>query len=138
MSAGEAGNGETMHWYVEPTHFGARRTTSGLSRHRRAEQRLNSLALAVTMALLFVLVAGTVMFGGRAAIAPLLPREGASAADVNRTGTIVHAMPDGVFCQRMAFDNATSELTSVAVERCPGAVGLALGPGDGKFHWGHR
>ena len=132
MSAGHSDSGETMHWYVEPDHFGARRTASGLSRRRHAEGRINSLAFAVTTALLFV------MFGGRAAIRPLLPRDAASVLQANRTGAIVYAMPDGVFCRRMAFDNATAEVKSVAVERCPGAVGVAAGAGGGKFDWGHR
>jgi len=136
MSAGNTEDGETMNWYVEPDHFGARRTALSLSRRRRhADECVNSLAFAVTAALLFVLVAGAVMFGGRIAIAPLLPRNG---ADADRTGSIVYAMPDGVFCRRMAFDNSTAEVTSVAVERCPGAIGVAGGPAGGRFDWGHH
>lgn len=134
MSAGNAEHGETMDWYVEPNHFGPRRTALSLSRRRRADGRLNSLAIAVTAALLFVLVASAVMFGGRVAIAPLLPRNGASEAD--RTGSIVYAMPDGVLCRRMAFDNGTAEVTSVAVEPCPRGVGVAGGSAAGKFEWG--
>jgi len=136
MSAGKAEDGETMNWYVEPDHFGTRRTALSVSRRRRGDERVNSLAFAVTAALLFVLVASAVMFGGRAAIAPLLPRN--SASDADRTGSIVYAMPDGVLCRRMAFDNSTAEVTSVAVEPCPGAVGVASGPMAGKFEWGHR
>jgi hypothetical protein len=138
MRAGKADNGETMEWYVEPDHFGARHTASALSRRRHADRRINSLAFAVTSALLFVLVAGAVMFGGPAAIVPLLQREAAPAPQPHRTGAIVYAMPDGVYCRRMAFDNTTAALTSVAVERCPGAIGVAGGPGTGKFDWGHR
>jgi hypothetical protein len=137
MSAGRTEHGETMDWYVEPDHFAARRTALSRQR-RRADERINSLAFAVTAALLFVLVAGAVMFGGRITIAPLLLHNGANASDTDRTGSIVYAMPDGVFCRRMAFDNATAEVTSVAVERCPGAIGVADGPEPGKFHWGQR
>lgn len=139
MSAGRTEHGETMDWYVEPDHFGGpRRTALSLSRRRRADERVNALAFAITAALLFVLVAGAVMFGGRIGIGVLLPRGGAGAADADRTGSIVYAMPDGVFCRRMAFDNSTAEVTSVAVERCPGAAGAAGGPAGGKFDWGHR
>ena len=137
MSAGPTESGETMDWYVEPTHHGAQRTALS-RRHRRAEERSNSLALALTTALLVVLVAGAVMFGGHAAIAPLLARDAAPGSDTDRTGSIVYAMPDGVFCRRMAFDNTTAEVTSVAVERCPGGIGVAEGPGAGKFVWGRR
>lgn len=136
MSASKADDGETMNWYVEPNHFGARRTALSLARRRRADERVNTLAFAVTAALLFVLIAGAVMFGGHAAIAPLLQGNGASDAD--RTGSIVYAMPDGVFCRRMAFDNSTGDVTNVAVERCPGAIGVGGGPAAGKFQWGPR
>jgi hypothetical protein len=136
MSAGQSDHGETMHWYVEPDHFGARRTNVALSRRRHAEDRINSLALAITSALLFVLIAGAFMFGGRAAIAPLFNRD-AVAREVNRTGAIVYAMPDGSFCRRMTFDNATAEVTSVVVERCPGALDVVGGPSPGRFNWGH-
>ena len=136
MSAGRTEHGETMDWYVEPDHSGGpRRTALSQSRRRSADAHINSLAFAVTAALLFVLVAGAVMFGGRVGIGVLLPRGG---ADADRTGSIDYAMPDGVFCRRMAFDNSTAEVTSVAVERCPGAVGVAGGPAAGKFDWGHR
>ena len=137
MSADHSEGGEAMDWYVEPDHFGARRTTIALSRRRHADDRINSLALAITSALLFVLVAGAFMFGGQAAIAPLFNRD-AIAREVNRTGTIVYAMPDGSFCRRMTFDNATAEVTSVAVERCPGALDVVGGPVPGRFEWGHR
>ena len=137
MSAGRTEDGETMAWYVEPGHFGAPRTVLR-RRRRRSDGRVNSLAVAVTAALLFVLVASAVMFGGRTALGTLLPRDGATASDADRTGSIVYAMPDGVFCRRMAFDNATAEVKSIAVERCPGAIGVAGGPGPGKFHWAPR
>jgi hypothetical protein len=137
MSAGKAEHRESMAWYVEPDHFGARRTTAALSRRRHDEERANSLAVAVTTALLFVLIAGAFMFGGQAAIAPLFSGQTA-APEPNRTGAIVYTMPDGVFCRRMAFDNATAEVTSVAVERCPGAVSAGGGPAAGKFHWAPR
>jgi hypothetical protein len=136
MSAGKAGSGETMQWYVEPNHFGGRRTAA-VSRRRHDDDRANSLAVAVTVALLFVLIAGAFMFGGRAALAPLVGRERA-AREANRTGAIVYPMADGVLCRRMAFDNTTAEITGVAVERCPGAIGLADGPSPGKFRWTPR
>ena len=138
MSAGHSENADTMDWYVDPDHFGGPRRIALTPRRRRADGRVNTLAFAVTAALLFVLVAGAVMFGGREAIAPLLSRDAASAAQPNRTGAIVYAMPDGVFCRRMAFDNATAAVTSVAVERCPGALDVVGGPSPGRFDWGHR
>jgi hypothetical protein len=137
MRAGETDHGETMNWYVEPDTSGAPRRIALRLPRRHDDERVNSLAIAVTTALLFVLIAGAFMFGGRAAIAPLFDRD-AVAREANRTGTIVHAMPDGVFCRRLAFDNATAEVKSVAVERCPGALDVVGGPSPGKFEWGHR
>ena len=137
MSAGKADNAETMDWYVEPDRFGVPQRTALRSRRRHADERANSLAVAITSALLFVLVAGAFMFGGRAAIAPLFERDTA-ARETNRTGAIVFAMPDGSFCRRMTFDNATAEVTSVVVERCPGSLDVAGGPTAGRFSWGNR
>jgi hypothetical protein len=136
MSPGGPHGADTIDWYVEPDRFDAPLPPVLTPRRRRDDERAQSLALAITTALLFVLIAVAVMFGGRAAIGPMLrqntAREPGSPADV------LYAMPDGVFCRRMAFDNVTAEITSAAVERCPAAVAGADAPNAGRFDWGHR
>jgi hypothetical protein len=137
MSPGNP-HGDTIDWYVEPDRFDAP-LPPALARPRRHhdDERAQSLALAITTALLFVLIAGAVMFGGHAAIQPLLRHDTARESH-GSTADVVYAMPDGVFCRRMAFDNATAEFISAAVERCPASIAGADAPNAGRFVWGQR
>lgn len=134
-SASEGAGASMMDWYVEPDLSGADTRTRGSSRVRRDEERANSLALIVTTSLLFVLFASAIMVGGHAAIGPLLLK-GTAASDDNSTGDIVYAMPDGVFCRHMSFDNATGEISGGAVERCGEGPGRADDEKSTKFKWG--
>jgi hypothetical protein len=136
MSRGDPKGADTIDWYVVPDRFDAPLPPALKQRRHHDDERAQSLALAITTALLFVLIAGAVMFGGHAAIAPLLHQS--TAGEFNRTGDIVYAMPDDVFCRHMAFDNVTGEITSAAVEPCPAAVRGADAPGAGEFKWGNR
>ncbi len=136
-STGEPNGAETIDWHVEPDRLDPPLAASRALPRRHAEERAHSLALAVATALLFVLVAGAVMFGGHAALSPLL-HHGAAVGEAEGTGDVVYAMPDGVFCRHMAFDNATAEVTRAAVEPCPASIAGAGAPSAGKFDWGHR
>jgi hypothetical protein len=130
-------HGDTIDWYVEPDRFDAPLPPAlALPRRHHDDERAQSLALAITTALLFVLITGAVMFGGHAAIQPLLRHDTARESD--RTADVVYAMPDRVFCRRMAFDNVTAEITSAAVEPCPASFGGADAPSAGEFKWGSR
>jgi hypothetical protein len=135
MSASEGAGATMIDWYVEPDHSGADTRTRGFSRVRRDEERANSLALIVTTSLLFILFASALMVGGHAAIGPLLFKRTA-ASDANSRGDIVYAMPDGVFCRHMSFDNATGEIHDGAVERCGERPDRADSVTSTKFKWG--
>jgi hypothetical protein len=135
MSPGHPHGADTIEWYVEPDRFDAPLPPAlALRRRRPDDERAQSLALAITTALLFVLITGAVMFGGRAAIEPLLRQN--TARESARSGELVYAMPDGAFCRRMAFDNATAEITTADVEPCPATIAGADVPSDRKFEWG--
>jgi hypothetical protein len=136
MSPGHP-HGETIDWYVEPDRFDAPLPPApavALRRRRPDDERAQSLALAITTALLFVLITGAVMFGGRAAIEPLLRQN--SAREASGSADVLYAMPDGAFCRRMAFDNATAEITRADVEPCPAAIAGGEVPSTRKFEWG--
>ncbi len=138
MSPDEPSGADTIDWYVEPDRFDAQ-PSPALARPRRRpdDERAQSLALAITTALLFVLIAGAVMFGGRAAIEPLMHHN--TTRELDGSGEVVYAMPDSVFCRRMAFDNTTAEITRANVEPCPAAIGGTGAPSSaGEFKWGHR
>lgn len=136
MRPGNPHRADTLDWYVERDRLHAPLPPALPLRRHRDDERAQSLALAITTALLFVLIAGAVMFGGRAAIEPLLHRN--AAREFDRTGELVYAMPDNVFCRRMAFDNLTGEISRAAVEPCPAALGGPDAPGAGRFDWGDR
>jgi hypothetical protein len=117
VGAGESAGADMIDWYVEPDHSRAEPHMRASSRFRREQERANSLALIVTISLLFVLFASALMVGGRSAIGPLLSR-GTTAHDANSKGDIVYAMPDGVYCRHLSFDNTTGAISVGTVEPC--------------------
>jgi hypothetical protein len=135
MSTGKDAATETVDWYVEAERASPNARGRISLRAQRDEQRANSLALIIATAILFVLFAAAIMFGGRAAIGPLLSRA-IDSRDVNGTGDIVYAMPDGVFCRHMSFDNATGEVTEGAIAQCPDRIGGGGLLTNSKFKWG--
>lgn len=134
MSAGKDPGTDTIGWHVEPSGSG-RNARVRFSRTRRSEERANSLGLIVTTSLLFVLFAAAIMFGGHAAIAPLL-RHVVTARGAMGRGDIVYAMPDGVFCRHMTFDNATGAVTEGAIEPCAQQMGGGDPLTESRFKWG--
>jgi hypothetical protein len=135
MSTVEDGGNETLDWFVErdAAALGAA-AASPSARARRDHDRANSLGIVITGSLLFVLFTAALLVGGQAAFGPLLHR-GAAAGEAKGMGDVVVALPDGVFCRHMSFDNATSEVIEGAVERCRTDIGeRALSPS--RFEWG--
>ena len=117
MSTGEAAGADMIDRYVALDHSQAKSGPRAFSRARRDEGRVNSLALIVTASLLFVLVISALLVGRHGVIGPLLSH-GNSAAEGNSIGDIVYAMPDGVFCRHMSFDNVTGVVRESGMERC--------------------
>jgi len=135
MSAGKDAATETIDWYVEADRASRDGRGSESSRARRDEERANSLGFIITASLLFVLFAAAIMFGGHAALGPLL-RHAIATRDANGMGDVVYTMPDGVFCRHMAFDNATGEVIERAIEPCPDHIGGGGPLSASKFKWG--
>src|ERR1700757_3779352 len=97
-------------WFVE-----ADRTRT---RARFDENRVTSAHAVIASSLFLVLFALALMLGGHAALDPLL--QSAIAAHQPRgPGQLVVALPDGVYCRKMSFDNATAEIVEGAIQRCP-------------------
>jgi hypothetical protein len=90
--------------------------------------------MVIVVSLLFVLFAAALLFGGRAAIGPLL-RHAFAAPDSLDAGAVVYAMPDGTYCRQMSFDNATAAITGGGLVRCPGDIGEGESRTT-KFEWG--
>jgi hypothetical protein len=134
MSAGKEAGSKTFDSEFEADHSAAETRWPAYSR-AQGLARANSLGLIITTSLFFILLASAIMFGGHAAIAPLL-RGAAAAGNGNRTGDIVYMMPDGVFCRHMSYDNATGDITENGVERCPEHIGEDSST-SGEFQWAH-
>jgi hypothetical protein len=83
----------------------------------RARARLRGTHVVIVFSLFFVLCAATLLIGGRAAIDPLL-QSAAEARDSWSAGDLVYAMPDGVLCRHMSYDNVTGEQTGGSLEPC--------------------
>jgi hypothetical protein len=126
-----------IEWHVEPDHSRAEPHLRASSRFRREQERANSLALIVTTSLLFVLIASALMVGGRSAIGPLLSRA-TTARDANSKGDIVYAMPDGVYCRHLSFDNTTGAISVGSVEPCTEGSQSAGAQVSTMFKWNTR
>jgi hypothetical protein len=107
-------------------------------RIRRDDNGATSTRAVMVSSLFFILLATSFLFGGHAAIDPLL-RSVIAARDGAATGDFVSAMPDGKFCRRMSFDNATSEIIEGSIERCPDNMVETSSRNTGRgFAWGEH
>lgn len=122
-------------WRVEGERAGADALGHGRSLSRRHEARANSLGLIITTSIFFVLLAATIMFGGHAAIGPLLKRA-VGTPSPTASGDLVFAMPDGMFCRHMSYDNATGNLVEEGIVRCPERPGGKKSFESPEFKWG--
>ena len=83
-----------------------------------AESRKTSVRAVIAASLFLILLASALLFGGHAAIDPLL-QSAIAAQESHGRGDIVVTMPDGVYCRHMSFDNTTGEIGGAAIEPCP-------------------
>jgi len=91
-----------------------------LSRWR--EQRVTSVWFTIAFTLFLMLAASALLVGGGAVIHPLIESM-AAGRDVQQVGEILYTLPDGHFCRRSSFDNATGEVSGGDVEPCPTELG---------------
>ncbi len=106
------------------------------ARMQRGEQRASTFGLIIATTLLCTIFAAATLFGGHA-IGPLL-RHAAAVRDAKGIGALVYTMPDGVFCRRMSFDNATGALGPTQIERCSQVAEKERGGMATKYKWGRR
>lgn len=138
MQGAETGSHHAAVWFVEPDEIRPRaRSTAWLA---AADEDATSLRAVIVSSLFIVLLAASLLFGGHAAIDPLL-RMAASARDGRSVGDVVFAMPDGKFCRHMSFDNNTAEVLEGPIQRCPAQAPEARhysGRDLRNFAWGVR
>jgi hypothetical protein len=134
-----AANGTSAHaaaWFVEPDHASTGRRGQKSVRARREDA--TSLRAVIVSTLFLVLFTTGLLFGGHAAVDPLL-RLVTAAHHSEAVGDIVLPMPDGKFCRHMSFDNTTAEMNAGDVEPCPDDIlrGQFRHTGGG-FTWGEQ
>ena len=135
MQASPATGQQDAAWFVEPDHANAK------LRQRKAAARRDdaSSARAIIVSSIFlVLFASGLLFGGQAAIDPLLKM--VKAADNTRqTGEVLMPTRDGKFCRHMTFENATASVVEGDVEPCPDNIAQGEFRSFGRgFSWGNR
>src|SRR5579862_5318589 len=107
MSASGRAGKEAGSWFVEADHVSVTSLARQRSRARVGERRAKIQRIVTVSALFAVLLSAGVLIGGQSKIDPLLR----SAMGKSRgTGDVVYAMPDGIFCRHMSFDNVTAQV----------------------------
>jgi hypothetical protein len=116
MRAADGTSPHSAAWFVEPDPVGAGRRAQKGARVR--QETGTSMRAVIVSTLFLVLFTTAIIFGGHAAIDPLL-RMATAARHSESVGDIVMPMPDGKFCRHMSFDNKTSEMNEGDLEPCP-------------------
>jgi hypothetical protein len=123
-------------WFVEADHANAKLRARALVRARHEDA--TSARAVIVSSLFLILFTGALLFGGHAAIDPLL-RLASTANESRSTGEILLPMRDGKFCRHLSFDNTTATLAEGTVEPCPENITKgefrAFG---GGFSWGEH
>jgi hypothetical protein len=107
---------------------------------RLSDDGASSTRAVIASSVFIVLLAATLLVGGRAAIDPFL-RSTMTARDARANGDIVVTMPDGKFCRHMSFDNATASMVEGTVEPCRTDItrdSNVPASAPGGFAWGVR
>jgi hypothetical protein len=116
---GKASPNRTAKWSVPADHTAVSAGARKVPRMRLDDEDGATSARAIIVSSIFlILLAATLLFGGRAAIDPLL-RSAMAAREANAVGDVVYSMPDGKFCRHMSFDNGTGDMAEGTVEQCP-------------------
>ncbi len=117
--------------------MGARPVTGDRTRQTRPSgAKVGSGHIVIVSALFLVLFAATLLVGGHAAIDPLVQQALQPPPDPHGAAAVVYAMPDGIFCRRVSFDNVTAQVTEGPIERCAGdAAARGRFLQDRAFSW---
>jgi hypothetical protein len=131
---------EAATWFADMDRTAAKSPEKKAKQARLSGDGATSTRAVVASSVFIVLLAATLLFGGRAAIDPFL-RSAMAARDARGNGDIVMTMPDGKFCRHMSFDNATASMVEGTVEPCTTDItrdsGGPVSP-PGGFAWGVR
>jgi len=136
MHNAEATGHRSAAWFVEADHVNAARRGRKGARVRREEA--TSARAVIVSSLFLILFTGALLFGGHAAINPLL-RLATTAGETRSVSDVLLPMRDGRFCRHLSFDNTTAAIAEGTVEPCPDSItrGEFRSAGRG-FSWGEQ
>lgn len=114
MSMVDAAHTEAAAWFVEADQPDA---ATRRARSQAYDESIKSARLAIVSSLFLVLLGAGILLGGHAAIDPLL-QSAVEARQAKGVGEVLYAMPDGIFCRHVAFDNLTAQVSEGSLEHC--------------------
>lgn len=117
MSMVDAAHPDAAAWFVEPDQPSAAARFAPGTRSQLHDESAKSARVAIVSSLFLVLLGAGVLFGGHAAIDPLL-QSAVEARQAKGIGEVLYAMPDGIFCRHVSFDNLTAQVTEGSLEHC--------------------
>jgi uncharacterized membrane protein YgcG len=128
---------EMIEWLAKGDKEKALRRAGARSQARIHERRTNSLGVVIITVLLFILVAAALTAGGNVFISRHLQSTSAERKAME-TGDIVVAMPDGVYCRHLVFDNRSGKVSGAKIEQCSSAADIGSDSSGSRFRWGRR
>jgi hypothetical protein len=140
MRARSGSSGQATTWFVEADRVRLNpRARKGLRLRFNAGDGATSVHAAIVSSVFLILLAASLLFGGHAALDPLL-RSVIASRDAKAVGDVVYSMPDGKFCRHMSFDNVTAEVVEGTITQCPDDVARDEFRNNrtGGFAWGAR
>ena len=117
MSPAEGTSPEAGAWFVEADHVSVTALARRRSRARLDDARTGYGRVIIVASLFLAVLTTGLLFGGHAAIEPLLHSAEQTRATMG-AGAVVYAMPDGIFCRHVSFDNVTAEISEGGITRC--------------------
>jgi len=136
MHAGKAASRDSSARFVQADRAGATPRAWRSSWALHDEDGATSTRAVIVSSLFLVVVASALLFGGHAALDPLL-QSAIAARQARGVGDVVYPMPDGIYCRHLSFDNTTAEVAEAAIERCPDDVAGQRIRSSKGFAWGH-
>lgn len=101
------------------------------------DDRMSSLRAIIVSSLFLMVLASAMLFGGHAALDPLL-QSAIAARHPDGRGDVVFMLPDRVYCRHLSFDNVTGDIAETSIEFCPEEiVKEQRGRSARGFAWGH-
>jgi hypothetical protein len=134
MSAAESMSPEAGAWFVEADHVSVTALARRRSRARLEDARTRFGRVIIVASLFLALLTTALLFGGRAAIEPLLQSAEQARATMG-TGEVVYTMPDGIFCRHVTFDNLTAEINEGGIARCTNDIAGKRPHNNRGFAW---